>query len=235
MWTMAMNTLQHSSRLLFPHLQGGLTSPTSLGCCEENPGRAPEHREHIAACLINKPLLARTTHRLDEASAPRLQSLVLMPRRSVSVALRSGWFSLFPSQPGGHWLLYTTPAPYSYFLCANFKCFHEPSLGSSGGNAFLDPAGFGSRPMIILPWWSTARGKGGYTYPRSELFWHLLKRNPQQKQLPGTKSCPACTLLRLSPSKVPYGVSWAGRGLGRVEILCSVGHHFRSSGNTRLS
>lgn len=142
--------------------------------------------EHIAACLINKPLLARTTHRLGEASVlsepsgPRLQSLVLMSSRSVSVALGSGWLSLFTSQPGGHWLLHPSPAPYP-FLCANFKCFHEPPLGSSGGNAFLEPAGFESRPMIILPLCSTAGGRGGYIYPVSELFWNLLRRNPEQR------------------------------------------------------
>ena len=42
----------------------------------ENPWKAPEQHA-LTACLVNKPLLASITHRLDEASVP---SETLVPR-----------------------------------------------------------------------------------------------------------------------------------------------------------
>lgn len=91
-WTMAMATSQD---YLKPISESSvLVSATSQGCCGEYPRKVPEqHQEH--SCVLNKQAaLARTAHRLDEASmlsetsVPRLQNLVLMPSICVSIALR---------------------------------------------------------------------------------------------------------------------------------------------------
>ena len=105
------------------------------------------------SCMLNKPAaLGQDCPQggrglcASETSEPRLQSLVLTPSGSVSIVVRKwvaqrvhlpAWRTLAPQQRARSRSLFPL-------------CKHHSS-GSSGGNVSLDPTGFESRPMAILP------------------------------------------------------------------------------------